>query len=211
MLSIGVVKLRFSIDIGKGMDRVGVMDMKNVYDTGKISTVWRIWKYPKMESEAQKLLHFLHHILGWSVEKVRDLGIFEKPSLMVVNGNILLNEGINLLWTLACGGSGTPWNNANAYIGVGDGTTAESATQTGLQGTNKAYKAMDAGYPTYGTNQQARWQSTFGGTEANFTWNEITVANGDSDTATNLNRKVQSMGTKASGTTWIAQLTITLS
>jgi hypothetical protein len=70
---------------------------------------------------------------------------------------------------------------------------------------------MDAGYPTYGSNQQAKWQSTFGSADANFTWNEITVANGSSDTATNLNRKVQSLGTKASGTTWIAQLTITLS
>jgi len=37
------------------------------------------------------------------------------------------------------------------------------------------------------------------------------VANGSSDAAVNLNRKVQNLGTKASGTTWIAQLTITLS
>jgi len=185
--------------------------IKTVEESGKVKSEWRIWKYPKMESWAQRQLHYLHHVLGWSVEKVKELGIFEKPSLLWVPGNILLNEGINLLWTLACGGSGTPWNSANAYIGVGDGTTAEAATQTGLQGTNKAYKAMDSGYPTYGSNQQAKWQSTFGSADANFTWNEITVANGSSDTATNLNRKVQNLGTKASGTTWIAQLTITLS
>ena len=194
---------------GRGHDITAVA-MK-VEDCGKVKSEWRIWKYPRMESWAQKQLHFLHHALGWSVEKVKELGIFEKPSLLWIPGNILLNEGINLLWTLACGGSGTPWNNANAYIGVGDGDTAESATQTGLQGTNKAYKAMDSGYPQYGSNQQAKWQSTFGGTEANFTWNEITVANGSSDTAVNLNRKVQNLGTKASGTTWIAQLTITIS
>lgn len=194
MLSIEVIKL-----------------YRNIEEKGKVRTVWKIWKYPKMESEAQRLLHYLHHILGWSVEKVRDTGMFEKPSLTVVNGNILLNEGINLLWTLACGGTGTPWNSANAYIGVGDGTTAENASQTGLQGTNKAYKAMDAGYPQYGTNQRAVWQSTFGSNEANFTWNEITVANGSSDTAVNLNRKVQNLGTKTSGSTWIAQLVVTLS
>jgi len=185
--------------------------IKAVEESGKVKSEWRIWKYPKMESWAQKQLHYLHHVLGWSVEKVKELGIFEKPSLLWVPGNILLNEGINLLWTLACGGSGTPWNAANAYIGVGDGTAAEEATQTGLQGTNRQYKAMDAGYPTYGSNQQARWQATFAGNEANFTWNEITVANGSSDAAVNLNRKVQNLGTKASGTTWIAQLTITLS
>jgi hypothetical protein len=200
---------RLSRDVGRGGDTVAITQV--VEDKGRVKSEWRIWKYPKMESEAQRLLHYLHHVLGWSVEKVRDTGVFEKPSLLIIPGNILLNEGINLVWTLICGGSGTPFNNANAYIGVGDGTTAESATQTGLQGTNKAYKVMDAGYPTFGTGQQARWQSTFTGTEANFSWQEITVANGSSDTATNLNRKVQNLGTKASGTTWIAQLTITLS
>ena len=198
-----------STDAGKGRDTVAIT--QKVEDIGRVRTEWRIWRYPKMESSAQRLLHYLHHMLGWSVEKVADTGMFEKPSLEIVPGNILLNEGINLVWTLTCGGSGTPYNNANAYIGVGDGTTAANATQTGLQGTNKAYKAMDAGYPTYGTSQQARWQSTFTGTEANFSWQEITVANGSSDAATNLNRKVQNLGTKASGTTWIAQLTITLS
>jgi hypothetical protein len=194
---------------GAGRDIAAAI--KAVEESGKVRSEWRIWKYPRMESWAQKQLHYLHHVLGWSVEKVKELGIFEKPSLLWVPGNLLLNEGINLLWTLACGGSGTPWNNANAYIGVGDGTASESADQIGLQGTNKAYKAMDSGYPTYGSNQQARWQSTFGSADANFTWNEITVANGSSDTAVNLNRKVQNLGTKASGTTWIAQLTITLS
>jgi len=200
---------RPSRDYGRGADAVKIT--KVIEEHGRLESVWRIWKYPRMESSAQRLLHYLHHVLGWSIEKVADTGIFEKPSLLVVPGNILLNEGINLMWTLACGGSGTPWNAANSYIGVGDGTTAADATQTGLQGTNKAYKVMDAGYPTYGTAQRAVWQSTFTGTEANFSWQEITVANGSSDTATNLNRKVQNLGTKASGTTWIAQLTITLS
>jgi hypothetical protein len=195
--------------MGRGSDALAVV--KAVEESGKVKSEWRIWKYPRMESWAQRQLHYLHHVLGWSVNRVKELGIFEKPSLLWIPGNILLNEGINLLWTLACGGSGTPWNSANAYIGVGDGTTAEAATQTGLQGTNKAYKAMDAGYPTYGSNQQAKWQSTFGTADANFTWNEITVANGSDDTAVNLNRKVQNLGTKASGTTWIAQLTITIS
>ena len=200
---------RSTREIGRGSDAAAVA--KIIEDHGKIRSEWRIWKYPKMESWAQKQLHYLHHVLGWSVERVRDLGIFERPSLLWVPGNVLLNEGINLLWTLACGGSGTPWNNANAYIGVGDSDTAESADQTGLLGTNKAYKGMDSGYPQYGSNQQARWQATFGAAEANFTWNEITVANGSSDDAVNLNRKVQNLGTKASGTTWVAQLTITLS
>jgi hypothetical protein len=68
---------------------------------------------------------------------------------------------------------------------------------------------MDSGCPTFGTAQKATWRATFGPDEANFAWNEITVVNGPDDTAVNLNRKVQAMGTKASGTVWIATLEIT--
>lgn len=128
-------------------------------------------------------------------------------------GNLLLNEGINELWTIvASASSGTKFDNSNAYLGVGDDTTTESASQTGLQAlSNKLYKAMDTGYPTYGTSQQATWRSTFGSAEANFNWREFTVANGNSDSADNLNRKVSDQGTKASGQTWELSLTITLS
>jgi len=126
-------------------------------------------------------------------------------------GNIALNEGLQLLINLIAGtGTGNPWNATNAYLGVGDGTTTEDATQTGLQGTNKQYKAMDSGYPTR-TNQTCEWRATFGATDANFAWNEFTVANGNSDTAVNLNRKVVSKGTKASGETWTLSLQITFS
>jgi len=128
-------------------------------------------------------------------------------------GNLLLNEGINELCTiLASASSGTKFDNTNAYLGVGDDTTTESASQTGLQAAvNKLYKVMDTGYPTYGTSQQIVWRSTFGSAEANFDWREFTVANGSSDAADNLNRKVSSQGTKASGQVWEVSMTITLS
>ena len=126
-------------------------------------------------------------------------------------GNVMLNEGINELWTLVCSSSGTLFDNSNAYLGVGDGTTAEDATQTGLVGTNKLYKAMDASYPTYGTSQKATWRATFEGSDANFDWQEFTVANGSDDSAKNLNRKVSDQGTKTSGQQWQLSLEITLS
>jgi hypothetical protein len=125
-------------------------------------------------------------------------------------GNLLLNEGINAIWTLICGGSETAYNNANARIGVGNSNAAADASQTALQGASTAFKAMDATYPTYATSQKATFRSTFGSTEGNFAWEEITVDNGSSANK-NLNRKVQSMGTKAAGTTWVATLEITLS
>ena len=68
------------------------------------------------------------------------------PAESVIEGNILLSEGIGELWDLVCGlGSPTAFSNANAYIGVGDSTTAESAAHTDLQAaSNKTYKAMAA-------------------------------------------------------------------
>jgi hypothetical protein len=153
----------------------------------------------------------LRYKTRWAIEKfkgdfkTREEAVKAKAELiekLEIDGNLLLNEGINSIWTLVCSGATATvlvFNNTNSYIGVGDSATAAAATDTGLLGTNKLYKAMDADYPTFGTNQQAVFRSTFGSADANFAWNEITVADGNSDSSMNLNRKVQAMGTKASG------------
>jgi len=107
------------------------------------------------------------------------------------------------------GESVTAFNSSNARIGVGDGTTAFSSSQTDLQGTNKYRKGMDSGYPTR-SGSTMTFQSTFGSSEANFTWNEWGVFNASSG-GTMMNRKVESLGTKASGSTWILRVQITLS
>lgn len=124
--------------------------------------------------------------------------------------NCLLNEGITALLNLLIGGTETAFSNANSYIGVGDSSTAASASQTGLQATtNKLYKAMTATYPSV-SNQTVTFRATFGTGDANFDWNEITVASGDSDSADNLNRKVQAMGTKTNAVERVATVTITI-
>jgi hypothetical protein len=145
----------------------------------------------------------------WTIEKKWP---WEKRpyETMIFPHNLALNEGLNALFTLVCGGAETAFSNANANIGVGDSNTAAAATQTGLQATtNKLYKGMEASYPTYGSSQKLTFRSKFASAEANFTWNEITVANGNSDAAKNLNRKVQPMGTKVSPAEWYANLEIT--
>jgi hypothetical protein len=138
-----------------------------------------------------------------------------KQFVHLFKGNVLLNEGINELWTiLASASSGTKFDNTHAYIGVGDDSTAADPVQTGLNPTvpgNELYVAMDGGYPTYGTNQKATWRSTFTSALGNYNWREFTVANGNSGAAKNLNRKVSSQGTKASGQTWEITLDIVLS
>lgn len=134
----------------------------------------------------------------------------QPSSVSKILHNVLLNEGINELFTLICSASGTKWDNTNARLGVGNGTAAEAAAQTGLQGATTTFKGMDAGFPTYGTSQKATWRSTFQAAEANHAWEEFTVDNG-SVANKNLNRKVSAQGTKVSGQVWELTLEISLS
>lgn len=159
-----------------------------VGDAGKVRTCWKIEKYRSEDDWRNNC--------PYAVEEF--------------GGNLLLNEGITELLNLLIGATATPFNATNAKIGVGDGTTAADATQTGLQGANKAFKAMDAGYPQV-SGTTVTFKATFGTNEAAFAWNEFTVVNGADDTAINLNRKVESHGTKAATDTWSLTLQITIS
>ncbi len=125
--------------------------------------------------------------------------------------NVLLNEGITALQNLLVGNAETAFSNANAYIGVGDDNTAEAASQTGLlAATNILYRGMESGYPQI-SGQTTTWRAVFAGNDANFAWNEFTVANGNSNAAANLNRRVSAQGTKTSGQTWTVDVQITWS
>jgi hypothetical protein len=148
-------------------------------------------------------------------ECLKFFGVPEQVSIINADlvpgmGNALVNAGINQLTTLLCGGGGVNFG-TGAYLGVGDSSTAGDATATDLlAATNKLRKAMNATYPTYGTSQKATWQSDFGGSDANYAWNEFGVFSGSSG-GTMLNRKVSAQGTKTSGQTWRLTLDITFS
>jgi len=123
-------------------------------------------------------------------------------------GNCLLNTGIDEMWDLITGGSANHFSNSDAQVGVGDSTTTANATQTDLQAaTNKTYKGMESGYPT-STDQKATFKASFGDSEANYAWNEWVVKQSSSGKC--LNRKVESLGTKSSGT-WTLEVSINLS
>ena len=136
--------------------------------------------------------------------------------------NLALYGGVSCLWQCLIGnGTATAaqtltyFNNGNAYIGVGDSTTAEAATQTDLvAATNKLRKAMDATYPlhTDATTSGAAtitFRSTYATTDANYAWQEWGIFNGSSG-GRMLNRKVVSLGTKTSASSWQFTVTITL-
>lgn len=129
---------------------------------------------------------------------------------VTIAGNIMVNAGIQLMADLLIGAGGTVYSNANAYIGVGDSTTAAAATQTDLQAaSNKTRMAMAATYPSR-SSQTMTWRAVFGTSDANYAWQEFAVFNA-STLGTMLNRKVSDQGTKASGQTWTVDLAITWS
>lgn len=144
-------------------------------------------------------------------------------------GNLLVTGGASIQWETLIGNGVTTqgaatgyYSNANAFISVGDSTTAEATTQTELQAvTNRKRVGMDATYPIHADStsvvgaKSITFRSTFATADANYAWQEWGIFNGPgtggppTTGGRMLNRKVESLGTKTSAATWV--LTITLS
>lgn len=160
---------------------------------------------------------------GWKLESFTiekrwgDDPTAEPYEVIEGSGNQLMYGGASALWNLFTGGSVTPFNEANALIGVGDDTTDNDRTFTDLQASsNKEYAVMDSGYPlhTVGTgsaNASIIYKATFGTTKANFDWNEWGLLNGSAGGFTLANRKVESLGTKTAASSWTLTAVISLS
>lgn len=104
-------------------------------------------------------------------------------------------------------GPPTPFDNTNAYIGVGDSNTAFADSQTDLQASsNKLRRGMEVSYPQRATNVLT-FRSLFGTSDANFHWQEWGTFNASSS-GVMLNRKVEDLGTKAATQSW--QITVEL-
>lgn len=135
-------------------------------------------------------------------------------------GNLLTTAGLNRLTSLMIAGGGQGATNTATRLGVGNSSTAAAVGQTDLQASsgssNRQFQVMDATYPQQ-SNGVLTFKSTFATGEANFAWAEWcvdigtpTVSAGTTVAALMLNRAVQSLGTKASGT-WVLTATITIS
>jgi hypothetical protein len=113
---------------------------------------------------------------------------------------------------LMADGSVTAFNNANAYLGVGDDTTAFAATQTDLNpgvSSNKLRAGMAATYPQR-SGAQITFQCSFTTAQANWAWQENGIFNAASG-GTMLTRKVENLGTKTSASTATFTKTLTIS
>jgi len=101
-----------------------------------------------------------------------------------------------------------PLNGTNAYLGVGDSSTAFNAAHTDLQAaSNKTRKPMESGYPTR-SGSQLVFRALFGTSDANYAWQEHAMFNAPTG-GTMINRKVESLGTKANTQSWLLTVTVT--
>lgn len=121
-------------------------------------------------------------------------------------------HALDLVFGLA--GSTPGLTNAEAWLGVGDSTTPFSAGQTDLQATtNKAYQHMDATYPSR-VGQTVTLRATFPAGVASFTWAEYGIlwsaSAGAASPGALFSRRVQALGTKAAGNTWVLTAAVTL-
>ena len=154
----------------------------------------------------------LTHKTDFLIEKFRVVSGMKYPvpyEVVRFSKNLGLTAGLTLLGSLMCGGAGTAFDSASAYLGVGDSTTAAAVGQTGLQGSNKAYAGMEAGYPTFGSSPTVTWKASFGDGEAQYAWEEFTLENADLGSGTAFFRKTSSKGTKAGGEVWDITVSVT--
>lgn len=162
----------------------------------------------------------------WKVEKFHGNNTNETPyEVIEKEGNLLMHGGASCIWqtligngTTSSGQNLTYFNNANAHIGVGNGTIAAAATQNDLQASagtaNQIRKPMDVAYPSHsdGTGAGAgtiTFRSTYGTADANFHWYEWGVFNSLSG-GRMLNRKQEDLGSKTSASTWSFSVSLSL-
>lgn len=148
----------------------------------------------------------------WELEN-----LCEPDEVLVLPGNVLTTAGATRFWNLitGAGSAGQFFDATHTRIGVGNTGAAagsETASDTALGGASQYFKLVTGG-PTVSGNQ-CSWQAQFGGSVANFSWNEWCIDNGTADgttvTAPMINHKVVGMGTKVTGAVWTLTVTASL-
>jgi hypothetical protein len=138
-----------------------------------------------------------------------------------VDGNLLVTAGIGRLITLANAGTGNLISSTTARVGAGDGAGTAAIGDTDLSAsagsTHRWFQTCTVTTPS----NVLTFAATFGTADGNFAWNEFgidigtaTVTSGNTANAVLLNHKTsiaRAEGTKASGQTWSATATVTIS
>lgn len=154
------------------------------------------------------------------------------------DGNLLVNTGLTVIVKLLNAAGATSYyplaNNGstnNTVCGVGATSTAATTADTALGADNTSnayYQGMDATYPSVTTPATVNGQCTYASGNANFAWNEwcwatgagavtpgthlsVIFATGASINMINHKVPASSLGTKASGASWVFSTTIVFS
>jgi len=145
--------------------------------------------------------------------------------------NLFTTTGVNTLFTIALSGVGTAntsgsaalataeFNSTQSRIGVADGTTAATASDSDIQstGSNKEWLVVSSA-PVVSTNTMT-FTTTFGTGDANYAWNNFGIDNCGGSNATSTTRSggtmldhvVSAQGTKASGQSWVPSFSLSIS
>jgi hypothetical protein len=203
------------LDTARGHDAATVAAELRSHDSIRWRPTIRVEKYDD-ETVAR-----VAHNARMAVPDGLTLARFGKPfDVVEAAGNLLTTAGLNRLTSLLIAAGGQGLTNTASRLGVGNSATAETVGQTDLQAAagsaNRWFQIMDATFPTQ-ANGVVTLKSTFATGDGNFVWAEWcadigtpTVASANTVNANMLNRKVQALGTKASGS-WVLTATITIS
>lgn len=196
--------------------------------------------HARVDKYSPEVVQELTHILGYEPNS-EDFERFSADPYAVVevDGNLITTVGLGNLTNLLIGGGGDPLTGTTAgrsFVGVGSTATAATVADTVLGANGTAangtvgcwYQAFDANptrTTTTVTNDTVQGISTFASADGNFAWQEwgwcttttgtiagnATLATVTSGTESLINHKIASMGTKASGASWVFTTTVKFS
>jgi hypothetical protein len=214
--------------IAAGSERLTVAAASPSHDTAGVRTDFMVQRFDEDATRwAQRRLALPGNVTV-SARLFRLLGIKSYHTSIDEDCNRILLGG----WAAMLGGiAGTTITNKFSTtfgrIGAGTSTAAASATQTSLQGdtgsgSTTSYYQVCGTAPvivTASTPATMTFTASFGGSVANFAWNEFATDNWNASGVTAqglganevvINRGVSSQGSKATGQTWVATETISL-
>ena len=187
-------------------------------DLAKVSTVWGVERW---DDDQTRWAQERSGLVTPSAAHFHALNV--KPySTSRVDGNLLTTAGLTRITALltAAGGQGVVATSTRLGTGDGAGSAVVGDTDLGASAgsTHRWFQIMDSTYPQVAAGVLTV-KSTFASADGNYAWNEFgidvaapTVSSSAVVSALLLNHKTSiAQGTKASGQTWAATATLTLS
>lgn len=203
-----------SNDIATGRDTFGVGAAAPIHDSG----LWRCeWLVRRWDEDATS---WLSERLGRDPLEA-DFDAHRVASYLdtEVHGNLLTTAGLGRIATLVTAGTGNLISSTTARVGTGNGAGSAAIGDTDLGAaagsSNRWFQTCTVTIPS----NVWTFAATFASADGNYAWNEFgidigaaTVTSGATVNAVLLNHKTSiAQGTKASGQTWTATATITIS